>query len=167
MPYPIISWTLLLAFRFEGLICRDISVAWIHSSAPNYLFMSTSLANYFIVIYWWILWNVTHSCLSDRKRRKKELGDPRRDYSGNLRISDRNEEEDREGKTLFTSRDTLEGQVHITQLFSNLNLPFIRKSLSGNLGWSSLITQLNKMQTDIEMAEHHKHQAEVSTVSPF
>ncbi|XP_023530204.1 zinc finger CCCH domain-containing protein 13-like isoform X5 [Cucurbita pepo subsp. pepo] len=67
---------------------------------------------------------------SDRKRRKKEYGDSRNDYSGNLRISDRSEERDREGKISSASRDTLEGQ-------------------------------LNKMQADIEMAEHHKHQAEV------
>ncbi|XP_050940819.1 zinc finger CCCH domain-containing protein 13 isoform X7 [Cucumis melo] len=67
---------------------------------------------------------------SDRKRRKKEHGDACRDYSGNLRISDRNEEHDRQGKISSVSRDTLEGQ-------------------------------LNKMQTDIEMAEQRKHQAEV------
>ncbi|XP_038887777.1 zinc finger CCCH domain-containing protein 40 isoform X2 [Benincasa hispida] len=67
---------------------------------------------------------------SDRKRRKKEHGDSHHDYSGNLRISDRNEEQDRQGKISSASRDTLEGQ-------------------------------LNKMQSDIDMAEHHKHQAEV------
>ncbi|XP_022136017.1 zinc finger CCCH domain-containing protein 13 [Momordica charantia] len=68
---------------------------------------------------------------SDRKRRKKEHGDSHNDYSGSLRISDRSDERDREGKiTSSTSRDILEGQ-------------------------------LNKMQADIEMAEHHKHQAEV------
>ncbi|KGN43539.1 zinc finger CCCH domain-containing protein 13 isoform X4 [Cucumis sativus] len=67
---------------------------------------------------------------SDRKRRKKEHGDASRDYSGNLRILDRNEEHDRQGKISSVSRDTLEGQ-------------------------------LNKIQTDIEMAEQRKHQAEV------
>ncbi|XP_022952134.1 zinc finger CCCH domain-containing protein 13-like isoform X1 [Cucurbita moschata] len=67
---------------------------------------------------------------SDHKRRKKDHGDSRTDYAGNLRITDRSEERDREGKISSSSRDTLEGQ-------------------------------LNKMQADIEMAEHHRHQAEV------
>ncbi|KAG7011918.1 Zinc finger CCCH domain-containing protein 13 [Cucurbita argyrosperma subsp. argyrosperma] len=68
--------------------------------------------------------------VNDHKRRKKDHGDSRTDYAGNLRITDRSEERDREGKISSSSRDTLEGQ-------------------------------LNKMQADIEMAEHHRHQAEV------